>query len=572
MGKLSRTHHEKNANEHRPIAFYPLSVLFETPSHSELMQKPGVSEMISDIVDELLEISTIEKCTFPPEFKESVIQKMVSTQEPSTFYNDFLGKRPMEVETYLGQPVKLGLDHKMKIKRLETIYALLHHANIVNQTRPVAQASPNGVDQPAPTPQAAPAARMSAPPPGRAPMNGYARGGRGPSGGMPPGMRRGPPPGPGYRGPPNGYGRGAPGAGPGQLSRRGSFDEDNLDEFSHVVLYDDIPEGDVIAAYGEGAPNGGQPNEAALREREYMLRQRESQLRHQEMAMRRGGGGRRASTQRRPEFDEDEDFFDPADPRMSRPRLPNPDNIDMMSISGRKNRKTPSQMELREGVLSSEGRAPRLGSMGGFRPSMGRNRTSARLIHDVPGLHDSIMNDPMLGYSSDRYGTVDRKHLGDESRANSIIGGRPPDFGPNGGYPMPTPNRRASQSPGNPLGPNPRNGRPSPPNDGYFGQTGSHMNGGHPQMNGGRPSPPGGMRAPAPRYPPGQGNSVQPQQVEQQAGVSKPFPPPKNPPKSLTGSASASAGSGDSANIDSEPSAHSSQSSFAPRQVMVGVP
>jgi hypothetical protein len=43
--------------------------------------------------------------------------------------------------------------------------------------------------------------------------------------------------------------------------------------------------------------------------------------------------------------------------------------------------------------------------------------------------------------------------------------------------------------------------------------------------------------------------------------------PPKGPMnvRSLTGSASASAGSGDSANIDSEPSAHSSQSSLGHR-------
>ena len=86
-----------------------------------------------------------------------------------------------------------------------------------------------------------------------------------------------------------------------------------------------------------------------------------------------------------------------------------------------------------------------------------------------------------------------------------------------------------------------------------------------PPMNG-RPSPPGGVRQPIPRHPPGQGNSIAPQQVEQYAGVSA-----LNPPKgtmnvrSLTGSASASAGSGESANIDSEPSAHSSQSSLGPR-------
>lgn len=505
-----------------PIAFYPLSVLFETPSHTDLMQKVGVPEMVSDVIDELIQLAGAQGCTFSMDFKEKTIERMIAAQEPSTFYNDFVSKRPMEVETYLGQPVKLSLEHKIKAARIETIYALLHHINIVNQTKPASQPSP-AIPDPTTSMAPVPPPRMSQPPPGRAPMGGYGgRGGRAPSNGVPPpGARRGPS-GPGYRGPPNGFPRGPSMQGPGQLSRRGSFDEDNLDEFSHVVLYDDIPEGGVPANnYPEGMPQGASPSENALREREYMLRQREAQMRNQQMAMRRGGA-RRMSAQRRMDFDDDDDdFFDPSDPRLSRPRLPNPDMVDVQSMTAsKKNRKAPSQFELREGMLAAESNGPRLGSMGGYRPFMNRNRTSTRLINEIPGLHDSIMNDPMLGYSSDRYGAVDRKHLGDESRANSMIGARPPDFSSNGGYPMPPGNRRASQSPGNPLSANPRGGRPSPPNEGYFGngQNAGPMNGGYPQMNGGRPSPPGGIRSPAPRYPPGHSNGVQPQQVEQQAG------------------------------------------------------
>jgi hypothetical protein len=98
--------------------------------------------------------------------------------------------------------------------------------------------------------------------------------------------------------------------------------------------------------------------------------------------------------------------------------------------------------------------------------------------------------------------------------------------------------------------------RPSPPNGGY-------MPNGMPNGNG--PSPSSGMRQPIPRYPPGQGNQVAPYQVEQHAGVSNLYPSkgPQNV-RSLTGSASASAGSG-SSGLDSENSAHSSQSSFGHR-------
>ena len=155
----------------------------------------------------------------------------------------------------------------------------------------------------------------------------------------------------------------------------------------------------------------------------------------------------------------------------------------------------------------------------------------------------------------------------DRSRSNSLTAERlnelqAPGHGPYGppsgpGAPPFPPSRRASQSPGNPLSPRPHQRR-SPPS-GYEGPM--------PPRNG-RPSPPG-MREPAPRHMPGHGNAIAPQQVEEQVGVSNLYPPTKrHGERSLTGSASASAGSGESAHsarIDSEPSAHSSSSSLGPQ-------
>jgi hypothetical protein len=256
--------------------------------------------------------------------------------------------------------------------------------------------------------------------------------------------------------------------------------------------------------------------------------------------------------------DDDDDFFDPADAPPG-PMI-DPNNFDMMSVTSRRNRKAPSASQLRKNPEFGDAPPARSRGNGFLRPSFPRNRSSARIISQVPGMHDNLMDDPMMGYSSNRYGNVDRAQMGIESRTNSLTasrldelqynGGPPGQNGPPGGHP-----RRMSQSPGySPHMGRGNNGRPSPPN-GYMG----------PPMNG-RPSPPGGMRQPVPRHPPGQGNSVAPQQVEQYAGVSA-LHPPKGPMnvRSLTGSASASAGSGDSANIDSEPSAHSSQSSLGAR-------
>jgi hypothetical protein len=539
----------------------------------------GVKALVSEVFDELLSIAQAQKCTFPPNFKEKVMEEMAKTSDTnSIMYQDFSAKRPMEVETYLGSPIKLAQGVGVNVPRIETLYAILHNLNIVNQQRKDLPAASPGVAINAPPPRMG-----SAGPPPRAMMNGSMNGG-GPPGrgrgrapsmnGVPPGMmRRGPPPVNG--GAPNGYGRSMPSNGypvPSRnQSRRGSLEGNDLgEEFSHLVLYDDIPESGESVQGGPVGEGGREGSELALRERELMLRQRELALREQEMRMRSRGGGPvgRGGPRRAPptpsvrnggfDDDDDDDFVDPADG----PPVPliDPDNFDMMSVTSRRNRKAaPNPRDIRKNP-EYDTLPPGPPGRGNYhRPGFPRNRSSARIISQVPGLHDNLMDDPLIGYSSNRYGNVDRAQMGMDSRTNSLTaarldelqyGGAPTPNGQSGPYP-----RRASQSPGNPYSPQPGrpNGRPSPPN-GYG-----------PPVNG-RPSPPGKMRQPIPRHPPGQGNVVAPQQVEQYAGVSALHPPKGSMNvRSLTGSASASAGSGDSANIDSEPSAHSSQSSLGPR-------
>ncbi|KAI9817583.1 MAG: hypothetical protein M1827_001195 [Pycnora praestabilis] len=574
-----------------PIAFHPASVLFEMPVHAQLLEKVGVRPLIRDVVDELLQIAIAQGCSFPVDFKQRIIETMAQPAETnSIMYQDFTAKRPMEVETYLGSPIKLAQEVGVRVPRIETLYALLHNFNIVNQSRPSAPTASSPI-------ATAPPPRLSSVPPPRQSMNGNGmRGGRSMSAmGSHPPMRRGPPSSSGY--PPrqmNGNGYPPRGHSQGLPSRRGSPEANDLEEFSHLVLYDDIPEGDVA----EGAVNGyvdrgngmGPPmNNLALRERELMLRQRELQLREQEYNMRRGP--KRPPASHRGGLDDDEDDDDFVDPMAIRqgPPMVDPDNFDMMSVTSRRTRKAPSASQLRKNPDSGVQMRQSQGFNGG-RQGMPRNRTSARLMQDVPGLHDSLMDNPMMSYASDRYGDVDRKKMGDESRAGSLTAARLDELqqgGMNGSYPMPSMVRRTSQSPGNPYSPGGRTiGRPSPPNGSFAPSNGTYPSGMGPNGMGpngmipngmtpnglprnGRPSPPGFMRQPVPRYPPGQGNTVAPQQVEQHAGVSTLYPP-KGPPnvRSLTGSASASAGSGDSgasAQIDSENSAHSSQSSLGPR-------
>ena len=82
---------------------------------------------------------------------------------------------------------------------------------------------------------------------------------------------------------------------------------EGLEEFSHLVLYDEQGEPTVPPQNGNGYPEPapGTASELTLRERELALRQRELQLREQEMSMRRGppGPGRRGPAPSRPATD-----------------------------------------------------------------------------------------------------------------------------------------------------------------------------------------------------------------------------------------------------------------------------
>jgi hypothetical protein len=540
------------------IAFHPASVLLETPNLIELYAKMGAKELINGLIDELIALAQAMGCVFAPNFKEKTIEQMLRPQplEP-TMYQDFTAHRPMEIETFLGAPIKFAMEVGVEVPRIQSMYTFLYHINNKNLTMKELPppASPSSAAPPPRTSSAQPPRLQMAPPMmNGGPVKGSVRQGRAPSmNGPPPGMRRGPPT--------NGYPRQMNGngmhSGPG--TRRQSLEGNDLEEFSHLMLYDNIPEGDYEtgnAMYPSG--NGVNGNDIALRERELALRAKELALREQELNMRRGGRRPPPPPMQNGGFDDDDedDYFDPMVPRAG--PMPDVDNLDMMSVTSRRTRRAPSASQLRKNPEMAPPQPRSRNFLG--RPGLNKNRTSARIMADMPNLQDSIMSNPLLGYSSDRYGTVDRQAIAQESRANSLTAARLDELQQGGGGygAYPPMQRRTSQSPGNALSPGPRpGGRPSPPN-GYPP---------HAQVNG-RPSPPG-MRQPVPRHPPGHGNAVAPHQVEQHVGVSNLYPPKMGPQvRSLTGSASASAASGDSgasAQLDSENSAHSSQSSLPHR-------
>lgn len=316
--------------------------------------------------------------------------------------------------------------------------------------------------------------------------------------------------------------------------------------------------------------------ELALRERELAIRQKELELREQELMRRsaapsRVGGGRgggfgglvrgRRHSHIHEDDDDEETYFD------SGPLPPpvDPDSIDMMSVTSRRTRRVPSSGNMRnmDPGMVPQSRGLRH-SMANSRPPPSRNSTSARLVSEIPTLHDNILENPLMGYSSNRYGNVDRKMLSETSRANSLSAARLGDMRDDptfsslgrGGYPYP------------PHGPGMRQGGP-PPNMRPNGPSGPG-NGYPPDFRGrGGPHGPPPMRQAVPRFIPGPGDQSIPGQVDHQnydpvsqSHLNK--GPPSNANRSTTGSASASATSGDSGSgvIDSEHSAYSSSSSL----------
>lgn len=132
--------------------------------------------LVSDIFDELLIIAQRQECTFEADFKQKIMEEMIKpTEANSIMYQDFAAKRPMEVETYLGSPIKLAQTVGLKVPRIETLYTILHNLNQVNQQRKdVALQQPLPGAPPTRLSSMAPPRQMSGPP-----MNGNGPASRG---------------------------------------------------------------------------------------------------------------------------------------------------------------------------------------------------------------------------------------------------------------------------------------------------------------------------------------------------------------------------------------------------------
>jgi ketopantoate reductase len=96
-----------------------------------------VHDLVSGVIDELLEIASLHHCKFPADFKAKTIEQMlVPTSDPSTMYQDFAARRPMEIETYLGAPLQMANNAGIKAPRIQTLYWATACSNQLRRTTP----------------------------------------------------------------------------------------------------------------------------------------------------------------------------------------------------------------------------------------------------------------------------------------------------------------------------------------------------------------------------------------------------------------------------------------------------
>lgn len=520
----------------RPIAFHTLSVISQEPNFKALEQDPYSSRILRSLLAECIQVATRQHCEFSKSHVLDVIAQMIAPfpipndNEPldtnllTTMYQDLLANRPLEFEVYLGNPVRMAEDEGIAVPNLRMLYAIARHVNKA-RTKADGARSPH-IPQPR---------QLNVPPPPRQSMvNGRGRGL------APRSFSDGPPTQPNGRGRPivNGHP-------PTRLPRRGSFEGD-LDQFRDIAMYaDNIASNENIDP--KSTTNGdmdfgprGRPqvpssrhSELDIRSRELQIRERELQLREREIEMQRRGRLRHNNVPSTIVDDEDEDDGPVQGPGSQRQVMVN-ETFDMMSVTGRKarNKSLPSNTQIRKTPFMGGDPNP---SGGGRLMSLTGGRSKSRAGSSLGVSHatfDPLNENPLMGFTSNRYPGVDTRSIVASSRANSLTSQRMDELGMG-------PGRTASMM--GPGGAYPSISRGPPPRGSSIPQ----------QYGRGRPPPPPQEYAP-------QGMS---RGYQDPASLSAPGIPPKDPSKvrSTTGSASAS-----SASLGGTGESHSSSSSLEP--------
>ncbi|ORY86951.1 ketopantoate reductase PanE/ApbA C terminal-domain-containing protein [Protomyces lactucae-debilis] len=388
------------------MAFHPVSVILQEPSHEVLMENTQVALLIEDVLDECLQVAEKRRCNFAFDFKQQVIKSLTQTKEPkSTMYQDFLARRPLEIEVLLATPIRMAKEANVPTPKLESIYALLSMVNKVNQSK--VNVAPAGNGSPAhalvpqhtgqsmmgqqrmmyrqPGPPDAAMVRQYGPPPTG--MNGYRNG--------PQPMRR-----PSQQGPP-------PTQQP-RMARQESIED--FGEFASVAMYSDMPDPAESGydAYGVPLPPQQQSRRAMTGQPARPASNGTFTQMGKKMGKMRLSRGQRQDYME--DEDDDDDDFAPQGHAKQRPAI-HADQVDMLAMTRRPGNNRSSSATYRDdgyGVPAA-------------RPKMNKTRsTMSPGMADIPNARDVLTSSALFGMGDNRYGIVDSQSLVKQGRTMSM--------------------------------------------------------------------------------------------------------------------------------------------------------
>ncbi|KAG5440235.1 hypothetical protein PCANB_001805 [Pneumocystis canis] len=402
------------------IAFYPLSVLFDEPNYSILLEKQNVKKIISGLLDELIQIAKVQNCSFDADFKSKIMDMMVADTSHSIMSRDYIARRPMEVQVFLTSPLDIANNYNIDVPRLETIHALMHNLNSCRYAcKPSSTASISIPRQRSPKPivnkEHYKHHLVHEP-------NGY---------NIVPGDR-------------NSRKRHSPQS----LVRQDSLE--GFEEFADIAMYGDMihvsnmDDTEIMDRkdhtynndfYGRSSRQrkGALSHDSVLlKEKELALYKREKMLREKEILEYRKNISRRSRNHTSDGYstvsygydDDDDDDLEFPISSSAPPNAPliNSDNFDMISMTFRRHRKNASKIptsSIRNNFHNRPDMHTDYATWGGRQRSYSRSQPYNIADFSLLDTCDYMQNNLMLGYSSNRYGTVDSKTLVN-SRANSL--------------------------------------------------------------------------------------------------------------------------------------------------------
>src|ERR1700737_4043846 len=123
-----------------------MSVVAQEPNFKALTLDPYTNKLIHGVLSECLEIARRQNCVFSKTHINDTIAAMTANfplpdeapVDPSlhtTMYQDLLAGPPLEVEVYLGNPVRMAEAFKIDVPNLQVLYGISRQIN-KNRTKP----------------------------------------------------------------------------------------------------------------------------------------------------------------------------------------------------------------------------------------------------------------------------------------------------------------------------------------------------------------------------------------------------------------------------------------------------